>query len=440
MEMQANAAERIIVKVRYYSAKEQTTSGNEYTYFSEVPLALGEIVHVPVRDSTRKAVVTTIGITESQVQSYAHLIKTIPAPASVPAPAVMDPGPDPLDEPAATIDTTDVPSPPEPAAAPPQKTINCPPDCAFGVNPSGPWDNPSDGGCMKEDELAELDGNFEPDPTAPMCPGYQPEALDEIATGTFATGSEYPTPERKAEIEALQSSPPEPPQEEEPAETLPVSIQFRDIAVEAGIFGSLFQHYQEAAGLLQFAKTRVIATNEDLKPATNDLAIIATCKKAMTARKDEIVGPLKAELKLINEAFDDLMFPVLEADRLTRAQVMDFDNEQRRLAAEAARIEGEKFRLAQEEAALNEGETTVNLDLVPAPPPVPERVRTGMGTMGGRDNWKARVLDFKLLDDRFKLPNEQMLNALARSSKGTAVEPGVEFYNERSVTMRTKAG
>ena len=201
----------------------------------------------------------------------------------------------------------------------------------------------------------------------------------------------------------------------------------------------LFVLYQEAASLLRVAKDRVISTNEDLKPATNDLAIIATCKKAMFARKTEIVEPFKAKLDLVNQAFGDLMFPVLEADRLTRGQVSDFGTEQRRKAADAQRIEDEKFRLAKEEASLSgTGEHTQELGTAQAPPPVPERTRTDLGTLGGRANWKARVVDFALLPDDYKLPNESKLNSHARSTKGERPIPGVEFYDDHVVTVRTK--
>jgi len=201
----------------------------------------------------------------------------------------------------------------------------------------------------------------------------------------------------------------------------------------------LFNLYQEAASLHRVAKARTITTNEDLKPATDDLAIIATCKKAMFARKTELVGPLKAKLDLVNQAFNDIMFPVMEADRLTRGQVNDFGNEQRRKAAEAQRIEDEKLRLAKEEADLTgTGEHTQELGTAQVPPPVPERTRTDLGTLGGRANWKARIVDFKLLPDEYKLPNEALLNSFARSTKGTRPIPGVEFYDDHVVTMRTK--
>lgn len=201
----------------------------------------------------------------------------------------------------------------------------------------------------------------------------------------------------------------------------------------------LFKLYQEAAGLLRYARERVIATNDDLKPATDDLAIILTCRKAMEGRKKELVGPIRSELDKFNQAFNEIMSPVLEADRITRQKVSAFESEQRKKAAAAARIEDEKFRLAQEEAALKNGEYTVDLGTAEAPPPVPDNVRTGLGTLGGRDNWKARVVDFALLPDEYKLPNEQLLNSFARTNKGQRAIPGVEFYNDRVVTVRTKS-
>ena len=214
------------------------------------------------------------------------------------------------------------------------------------------------------------------------------------------------------------------------------------VAIETQVgrpFSGLFQLYQEAASLLQVAKKRTISTNEDLTPAADDMAIIAVCKKAMFARKKEIVGPLKSQLDAINNAFGDLIYPVEEADRLTRGKVNEFTTNQNNKAAEAKRIEDEKFKLAQEEAALSgTGEHTQELGTAIAPPPVPKTIRTDMGTLGGRSNWKARVVDFKLLDDQWKVPNDSLLNSHARTTKGERPVPGVVFYDDRIVTMRNK--
>lgn len=183
----------------------------------------------------------------------------------------------------------------------------------------------------------------------------------------------------------------------------------------------LFQLYQEAASLQEYARTRIIGNNADLKPATDDLAIIQKCRKAMEARKKEIVGPLRQQLDTVNKAFNELMVPVLEADQLTRMKIREFQE-----------IENQKAELARREAAAKGGETTI------AQEPVPERTRTEMATLGGRDVWKARVVDFAKLSDEYKLPNESMLNAYARTHKGQGSIPGVEFYNDRIVTVRSK--
>lgn len=379
-----------LVKVQYFSQTTGEISDREYTYFAEEPLAVGDVVKVPVRGGyIVSAKVSAVDVPESEIAAFRDKVKTILKPTTVIEPAGL----------------------------------------AAAAQAAG-----------AEVTEAKVELKLFPDP-GPYGVQEWPEA------GPPSTGPNPPAADiGDAELEATQD---EGPTEGEHVEQLwdeqkaveqgkPAAL----VTIERQVgkpTSELFQLYQEAASLLQFAKTRVIATNEDLKPATNDLAIIATCKKAMFARKTEFVGPLKAKLDLVNQAFADLMFPVEEADRLTRGQVTAFDNEQRKKAAAAARIEDEKLRLAREEAALNgTGEITVPLGTAVAPPPVPERTRTDLGTLGGRDNWKARVVNFKLLSDEWKLPNESLLNSHARTTKGTRPIPGVEFYNERSVTMRTK--
>lgn len=381
-EMEAEAAadqepEPIIVKVRYLSETAGEVSGREYAYFSAEVLKVGDVVQVPVRDRVQKAVVTAIDVPESEIADFRLDVKTIPAGSTFPgaqAPTLFDQVP-----------------PEEAAVAEPEPILTA--QCAEGRH---------------ELCLGDLPGDDWTKPSKCECECHK-----------------EPEPVPAAEVAA-------------PTETKPPALVV--IETQVGLpANELFQLYQEAASLLRVAKKRVIATNEDLKPATDDLAIIAVCKKAMFARKTELVEPFKTRLDTINQAFADLMFPVLEADRLTRGQVTIFDNEQRRKAAEAQRIEDEKLRLAKEEAALTgTGEHTQELGTAVAPPPVPEHTRTDLGTLGGRTNWKARVVDFALLPDEYKLPNEPLLNNFARSTKGTRPIPGVEFYDDRVVTMRTR--
>ena len=387
-----------IVKVKYLNSSGVPAKGHEYSYFTAEPLAVGDKVQVPVYNRVQAAIVTVVDVPESEIAAFRDKVKTIPAGSKL-----TDQGPSVQ---AVTLggtieDTGTALQPPLVSTAEP----------------------------VQEEAESEAYGDPKPCPYVPALVCHKAECANcdhiptEGETGSLAAGAQ----EAGAIVKEVNLF------DQVPSALVTIETQVGKPWPE------LLQLYQEAASLHRVAKDRVISTNEDLKPATNDLAIIATCKKAMFARKTEIVEPFKAKLDLVNQAFGDLMFPVLEADRLTRGQVNDFGNEQRRKAAEAQRIEDEKLRLAKEEAALTgTGEHTQELGTAPSPPPVPERTRTDLGTLGGRANWKARVVDFKLLDDEYKLPDTQTLNAKARSSKGTAVIPGVEFYNDRSVTVRTR--
>jgi len=389
-----------IVKVKYSMTKNAGTDheyaafeGRAYTYFAAEPLDVGDIVEVPVQNHNMKAQVVEINVPESEIEAFRDKVKTIPAGSRIVEDGINR-GP-------SYLQKTEVELPA--AETPPVAQV------ASLFNPDDIQ------GRLVADEKASAEAGTlvgdlvlnEPEPPQEEEGPYPPGAND------GETNDELVTP-------------------------IPPALATIETQVGKSVPG-LFQLYQEASSLLQYAKTRVIATAEDLKPATDDLAIILTCRKAMEARKKELVGPIRAKLDLVNSCFNDLMYPVMEADRLTKAQVGKFDQEQRAKAAEAKRIEDEKARLAREEAAFNgTGEVTVPTGTIEQVAPPPERTRTSMGTLSGRSNWKARVVDFKALPDEYKLPNESMLNAYARTHKGEGEIPGVEFYDDRNYSVRTK--
>ena len=76
----------------------------------------------------------------------------------------------------------------------------------------------------------------------------------------------------------------------------------------------------EARRLCEYARSCVILTDDDVKKVTNDLSIIARLKKLTEAKKKEYLTPAKEELARINETFDMLLTPVLEADEILRNQ------------------------------------------------------------------------------------------------------------------------
>jgi len=180
--------------------------------------------------------------------------------------------------------------------------------------------------------------------------------------------------------------------------------------------------YNQAVGLRDFARARVITCNDDLKPANDDLIIIRKVKKAMEEKRKDYLKPFQDHVKETNEAYKTLMEPIEEADKITANKMLAFDAEQKR-----------KIR----EAELNNGEFTIDLTPIEKPEAVPERVRTNMGSSGQRDNWKWEVVDFALVPDTYKMINPAVLTPTAKSYKDTRTIPGIRIYNEPIIAYRS---
>ena len=195
--------------------------------------------------------------------------------------------------------------------------------------------------------------------------------------------------------------------------------------------------YEEALKLEQYAIVRVIATAEDLKPATDDLSIIAGVKKAMEEKRKEYVKPLQNHVQEINDAFKTLMRPIEEADRITRVKMLDFTKEQERIRLEQEEINRKRREAAEAEMELN-GELSEPVNLVEVVPAAPKRVSTDMGSTGMVDHWKWEVVDFALLPDEYKVVDGSMLTAVAKKHHDQKPVPGVRFYNEPIIAVRAR--
>jgi len=195
--------------------------------------------------------------------------------------------------------------------------------------------------------------------------------------------------------------------------------------------------FQEGVKLLNFAQARIISTNEDLKPATDDLAIIKKTSTALEEYMKKYVGPIQDHLKEVRTAFGELLAPFKEADQLNRDKVKGFRNEQARKAAEAQRIEDEKLKLAQDEMRLK-GEHTQELGTAEGPPPVPDHTRTEMGTQGFQKVYKWEIIDFAQVPDQYKMPDAGKITGVVKGSKGTIEIPGIRIWTDEVVRINPK--
>lgn len=195
--------------------------------------------------------------------------------------------------------------------------------------------------------------------------------------------------------------------------------------------------YNQAVHLREYAQSRVIATNFDLLPATDDLAVISKVMKGMESCRKEYLSPFQDHIKETNEAYKTLMEPIQQADKITREKMTAFINEQSRKRKEAEAIEAEKLALARREAALKDGEITIDLSPVAKPEAVPDRIRTEMGSSGLRDHWElVEVTDFALLPDEYKLPDAVKLGKVIRA--GLHIIPGCRIENKPILAVNTK--
>lgn len=135
--------------------------------------------------------------------------------------------------------------------------------------------------------------------------------------------------------------------------------------------------------------------------------------------------------------------------------------EARRLAAiETARLEAERaerMRIAEEERqraeaarqaaiaaakASKDAEALAAAKAAPPPPPVyveppvqavyvaPAKVEAVKGVRAKPDVWRAEVVNVAELPREYMVPNQQALDGLARSTKGSIQIAGVRFYKE----------
>lgn len=229
---------------------------------------------------------------------------------------------------------------------------------------------------------------------------------------------------------------------------------------------------QRAAAITDTASYQAAADlSANIKRAIKHLEAVGgpLVKKTWDAYK-EAKGLLDARLR-----------PYQEAETIIKNGLRTYDD---RIAAEQAAIEAENQRRAREHAekvwqeeqaaakrkrdedealakamkaeeAGNKAKADAILETIqptppPAPPPPPPPVqvaplRPAAAGVSYRDNWKAEVVDLMALVKAvasgqasidYLMPNNAMLNSLAKSKKETMAVPGVKAWNDRVVNQR----
>jgi hypothetical protein len=243
----------------------------------------------------------------------------------------------------------------------------------------------------------------------------------------------------------------------------------------------------EAQSLLENAKTIRANTPDEYRAVGAVYADIKNKIKLVEAERVRRTGPINESLRIINSDFkaisETLKSALMPYERALLAYKQE--EERQRIAAEsAARIERERIEaecrakaeeerqkfdelkrqaedaakaqevpltglaafVAEEEAAALQAEidaariATENAIretamaprqvVIQAPPKV-----TAAGT-SFRSVWKFKVVDLAQVPREYMILNEQMVGALARSTKGAMQIPGIEIYEEKTIGGR----
>ncbi len=193
---------------------------------------------------------------------------------------------------------------------------------------------------------------------------------------------------------------------------------------------------RQASQLRDFAVARVIATDADLTPATDDLSIIAKVKKALTEKKADYLKPIKVHVDAVNAAFATIMQPIEEADKITRLKVMAYRAEQESKARQAEDINRLRMEAAEKEMKLK-GELTESVNLVEVPIPV-HRVSTDLGSASTMKVYRWELTDLSQVPPEYKKLDEAKITAVVKASKGSIIIPGIRVYEDSTIRVTTR--
>ena len=205
------------------------------------------------------------------------------------------------------------------------------------------------------------------------------------------------------------------------------------ICIHPELDESVTKFQRELNKVLSYAELRVIKTDADLTPASDDLILIAGLRKSLTAKIDEYVKPIKGHLADAQAVFTPMLDVLKQAEVTNKAKVSAYTDAQKARVAEAERLNRESQELARKQAAFSAtGEFTVDTTKLEAPAPV-RKVSTGLGSIsevGAPSTWEEE--DWDLIPRQYKMLDSPKISKVVRS--GGQI-PGIKVI--KHTTIRT---
>ena len=197
--------------------------------------------------------------------------------------------------------------------------------------------------------------------------------------------------------------------------------------------------------ILLSAQSYAITSPEMRDAADADLALIKKVIKDGEAVKKATLAPIKAQLEAEAAIFDAPLKTLADAKSILTTKIMEWDREQKRLAA-ARKIEAEKATEKAREMLERAGMADA-AKLVAAAPVVP--VASAAPSSGTREQWRAEVQDLPTLlaavlsgqaPAECIAVNQSFLNAQAREQKANLRIPGVTAVCDNILVAKRGGG
>ena len=209
---------------------------------------------------------------------------------------------------------------------------------------------------------------------------------------------------------------------------------------------------KEVPDVIAQAQSILVTNNEQETRAVEFLKTIKAMQNEVHETFDPIVEKAYETHKEATARRNKFLNPLLEAEKRIKGLVSNFRIEmerkrleqERKLREEAEKkAEAERQRLAkQAEKAAAKGneekaaELLARSEAVQAPTVIVEKQTVQQEGMGVRTVWKAKIVNPAAVPREYCIPNEKLIDSIAKSTKGTLKVPGVEFYEESNVSMR----
>lgn len=191
----------------------------------------------------------------------------------------------------------------------------------------------------------------------------------------------------------------------------------------------------------------VIESGEQFQGAAEELREVKSVEKRLEALRVSATGPINQALRTINDWFRKPMADLATAERNLKNGMAAWERKQR-AKAEAEEAEARRRAQAEQEElqrraarAAEQGKTEKAADLsARAAAVVPEAPATAPPKAKGMafsPTWECRITNPALVPREYCKPDESMIRATVKATKGKVAIPGVEVWESTTVRAGT---